>query len=73
MWGGHGYGFKMLEPYFPVMRTSLSEALDRYDVRYLVVDREYVDLGEILEREHIECQRWRITERLASSNAPDTR
>lgn len=47
-WGGHGYGLKLVEPYFPVMRVPLEEALESCNVRYVLHDTSYVDLGRIL-------------------------
>lgn len=36
LWGGHGYGFKLLELIFPRLLLSMQEILSRYNVRYLV-------------------------------------
>lgn len=45
MWGAHGYGFRMVEPYFPLMNRRLNETLRKWDIRYLLVDSDYVDLN----------------------------
>jgi len=47
-WGGHGYGLRVLEPYFPVMQITLEEAFDRCEATYVLHDRTYVDLNRIL-------------------------
>jgi hypothetical protein len=36
LWGGHGYGFRKLEPTFPRFLLPIRELLERYDVRYLL-------------------------------------
>jgi hypothetical protein len=36
LWGGHGYGFKRLEPTWPRLLMPIGELLRRYDVRYLL-------------------------------------
>jgi hypothetical protein len=36
LWGGHGYGFKQLEPIWPRLQLPIGEVLERYDVRYLL-------------------------------------
>ncbi len=36
LWGGHGYGFKRLEPTWPRLRVPIAELLNRYKVRYLL-------------------------------------
>lgn len=43
-WGGHGYGFhRYLKPYFPVMREPVPETLRRWDLRYVLLWRGYLD------------------------------
>lgn len=37
-WGGHGYGFRNLEPHFPVARVPVHEALASYGVSYALLD-----------------------------------
>ena len=36
LWGGHGYGFARLEPTWPRLLLRVSDAVERYDVRYLL-------------------------------------
>src|SRR5262249_8484824 len=36
LWGGHGYGFRKLEPTFPRLLLPLAAMIQRYDIRYLV-------------------------------------
>jgi hypothetical protein len=36
LFGGHGYGFKMLEPTFPRLLVPIADLLDKYHVRYLL-------------------------------------
>ncbi len=39
--GGHGYGFTLLQPLFPRLLVGLNEIFTRYDVRYLLTFRGY--------------------------------
>jgi hypothetical protein len=44
LWGGHGYGFKGLEPLWPRLQLPIREVVARYDVRYLLtMDRMLPD------------------------------
>ena len=36
LWGGHGYGFRKLEPTFPRFLMPIRKIVEQYDVRYLV-------------------------------------
>lgn len=36
LFGGHGYGFRRLEPLFPIIRQPVNEIVKKYDVRYLL-------------------------------------
>ena len=36
LWGGHGYGFRKLEPTFPRLLLPIPQLLKQYDVHYLV-------------------------------------
>ena len=40
-YGGHGYGFTLLQPLFPRLLVGLNEIFTRYDVRYLLTFRGY--------------------------------
>lgn len=39
--GGHGYGFRLLEPVFPRLLLGVNEIIARYGVRYLLTYRSY--------------------------------
>ncbi|WP_416916219.1 MAG: hypothetical protein ACMUJJ_05295 [Roseicyclus sp.] len=45
-WGGHGLGFRTLEPYWPVMREPLGEALRDWGVAYAILDLDWWPEGE---------------------------
>jgi hypothetical protein len=36
LWGGHGYGFRRLEPIWPRLLMPIRDVVRRYDVRYLL-------------------------------------
>jgi len=38
VWGGHGYGFRELEPLFPRLLVPVAEVRRRYGVRYLLTE-----------------------------------
>ncbi|MBF0328687.1 MAG: hypothetical protein HQL10_05990 [Nitrospirae bacterium] len=42
LYGGHGYGFKILEPVFPRLLIPMSHIIDRYGVRYLLTINGYL-------------------------------
>jgi hypothetical protein len=42
LWGGHGYGFKLLEPTFPRLLLPIGEIAERYGVKYLLTMDELV-------------------------------
>lgn len=42
-WGGHGYGFKILSPYFPIMKVSLQQVLSINPLNYLLFWNKYLD------------------------------
>lgn len=44
LWGGHGYGFKMLEGFFPVLEKPLERFLHRYKIDYLLLDKLYIQI-----------------------------
>ena len=48
LWGGHSYGFRRLEPIFPVVREPLAEVLSRHGCDWLAFDADY--LGRCAER-----------------------
>ncbi len=41
LWGGHGYGFKLIEPYFPVLRISPQEAVGNWNAGAVIIDKSY--------------------------------
>lgn len=68
MWGGHSFGFSILEPVFPVLRISLEEVFRRFHVRYLVVDKRYVPelmrhFAEQIGQPVFECGHYALWER----------
>ncbi|WP_416897837.1 MAG: lipopolysaccharide biosynthesis protein [Minwuia sp.] len=42
LFGGHGYGFQLLEPIFPILRHPIGEIVERHGVRYLVTHDGYL-------------------------------
>ena len=49
LWGGHSYGFKELEPFFPVLRKKIEYFIHNYDINYILVDNDYVKLDDFIE------------------------
>ena len=43
LYGGHGYGFRLLEPVFPVLRLSTKELAENYNLRYLLTTEGYLN------------------------------
>jgi hypothetical protein len=43
LWGTHGYGFKTVEPFFPILKKPLSEFVETYSLTHCIVDERYVD------------------------------
>lgn len=51
-WGGHGLGFSVLEPYFPVFRQPIGEAMRRHRIDLVLLDTAWWPEGEaVLARE----------------------
>lgn len=42
LFGGHGYGYHLLEPVFPVLRLPVREIVARYGIRYLLTFENYL-------------------------------
>lgn len=40
-WGGHGYGFKWIEPYFPVFRHPIERAVSEWNLGAVLVRKAY--------------------------------
>lgn len=40
-WGGHGYGFLWLEPYFPVMNEKFEKAIDDWNLGAVFLQKDY--------------------------------
>jgi hypothetical protein len=55
-WGGHGLGFRTLEPHWPVVRQPIGEALRRYGVRYAALDTRWWPEGEAVFAGELGCQ-----------------
>ncbi len=48
LWGAHGYGFKLVEQVFPVVRVRYEALKERYGLRYLLVRDDYLpDISRI--------------------------
>lgn len=45
-WGGHGLGFRKLEPYWPVMRERLGPSLRAWGITHAVLDASWWPEGE---------------------------
>lgn len=43
LYGGHGYGFRLLEPVFPRLLIPIEEIINRYGVRYLITFEGYLN------------------------------
>jgi hypothetical protein len=48
LWGGHGYGFRNLEGFFPVFTRPLSEYVRRYNVGWILWDSLFWPQGEVV-------------------------
>ena len=54
LWGTHGYGFRMVEPIFPVLRLRLDDIAREYGATHLLLDRRYASMEEVqLEAEDV--------------------
>ena len=53
LWGGHSYGFKELEPFFPVLRKKIEYFIHNYDINYILVDNDYVKLEDFIEDKNL--------------------
>jgi len=42
LWGTHTYGFKNVEPLFPVWRQPIASAVRKYEISHLLVNTDYV-------------------------------
>ena len=40
-WGGHGYGFLWLEPYFPVFNTKIEDAIQDWNLGAIFLKKDY--------------------------------
>ncbi len=43
LWGTHHYGFRNVEPVFPVLREPLPEVFERHGITHVLLDSTYVD------------------------------
>lgn len=41
--GGHGYGFSLMQEIFPIIRVRIGEFIERHDIRYLLIWNDYVN------------------------------
>ncbi len=51
LFGGHGYGFTKLEPFFPVIRIPFREMAERHDLSYVATDGARGDAVERILRD----------------------
>jgi hypothetical protein len=48
LWGAHGYGFKLLEPVFPVVQVAFESLKQKYGLKYVLVHDNYLsDINQI--------------------------
>jgi hypothetical protein len=47
LWGTHGYGFRNVEPIFPVFRQPIERMIDQYKIKYLLLDMQFADPKEV--------------------------
>ncbi|MBF0623662.1 MAG: hypothetical protein HQL82_02525 [Magnetococcales bacterium] len=47
LWGTHGYGFKRVGNFYPVLRHPLGHLVNQHALTHLLLDRTYVDPQEI--------------------------
>lgn len=47
LWGTHGYGFRMAEPIFPVLRITLADIVRDMGATHLLLDRRYAAPSEL--------------------------
>jgi hypothetical protein len=45
LWGGHGYGFRRLEGFFPVLSQPLTKYLREYEINWILWDDRYWPSG----------------------------
>ena len=56
-WGGHGLGFRELEPFWPIMRKRVSVALSSYNISTIILDLDFwPEGGEVLAVESGDSQ-----------------
>ena len=65
-WGTHGYGFKRVEPFFPVIRRPIQEFVQTHGLTHLVLDGEYARPQELqlddIAREILQSGRYHLFE-----------
>jgi hypothetical protein len=57
LWGTHGYGFRQVEPFFPVLRISLDDLIDAFRLTHVIIDSDYVKPYELNLDESVEHSR----------------
>jgi hypothetical protein len=73
LFGGHGYGFKRLEPFFPRVLVPVRQLMGQYDIRYLLTLEGYCNarfMADLPAHERTEFGRYvlcRFDEPLAGS------
>ena len=74
LYGGHGYGFKMLEPTYPRLLVKVSELIRRYRLRYVLFDFDSLTekfLADIPVEEIREFGRYSIISVVQPKNADE--
>lgn len=49
LWGGHSYGFKKLEEFFPIIRGKIEDIIVKYDINFILLDIKYLSIHELIK------------------------
>ena len=63
LFGAHGYGFKLLEFIWPLLKEPISEVIKKYNVKYLLTYEGYLPanfLGELPAADKEEFGQYRL-------------
>ena len=47
-WGGHGFGFRILEPYWPVMKEPIRKTLADWNISYAILNIDWWPEGQTI-------------------------
>jgi MFS family permease len=50
LWGAHGYGYDRLEDFWPVLRKPIEYFIEKYNLAYCLLNKEYVNIGDLCLR-----------------------